>query len=77
MTSLAESLPQQREQNLHIHHLPIPKCDAVAEIVQGLQRPQKQLSPKFFYDAQGWLNDDLGAIFSQGGHKCMFPLTLC
>lgn len=51
--SQAELLQQQTIHNLHIHNLPILERDALTEITQGLERSQKQISPKFFYDAEG------------------------
>lgn len=51
--SQAEALQQRQLQNLHIHRLPTPERDALAGILHGLQQAQKQISPKFFYDAEG------------------------
>jgi dimethylhistidine N-methyltransferase len=53
MQSSAEPLLKHPIQNLHIHRLPLPPQDVLAEILDGLQQPQKRLSAKFFYDEQG------------------------
>jgi len=39
--------------NLHLHDMPVAATDMRSEVLQGLRLPQKQLSPKFFYDATG------------------------
>lgn len=37
----------------HLYRYPIDQISATEEIIAGLSRPQKMLSPKFFYDAEG------------------------
>lgn len=37
----------------HLYRYPIDPISATAEILESLQRPQKMLHPKFFYDAEG------------------------
>jgi dimethylhistidine N-methyltransferase len=39
--------------NLHFHDLHPTPADMRAEVLAGLALPQKRISPKFFYDAEG------------------------
>jgi uncharacterized SAM-dependent methyltransferase len=39
--------------SISILDLEPPACDAEQEILGGLSKPQKQISPKYFYDENG------------------------
>ncbi len=35
------------------HDLLVPQADMLADVLAGLQRPRKEIAPKYFYDARG------------------------
>lgn len=44
---------EQHHRNCHYYELPLPREDLASEVIEGLRRPQKVISPKFFYDQRG------------------------